>query len=63
MHIYIYIYAYIYSDVMETIILITTMAMDGQWWNSRIVCVKSNRVLNKYWARSINILINTEIGS
>ena len=38
-------------------------AMDGQWRSSRIVSVRTNRVLNKHWARSINILIKTEIVS
>ena len=37
-------------------------AMDGQWRNSRIVSV-TNRALNKHKAKSLNILINTEIGS
>ena len=36
-------------------------AMDGQWWSSRIVSVRTNRVLNKSKARSINILIKIEI--
>ena len=38
-------------------------AMDGQWRSSRIVSVRTNRVLNKHWARSVNILIKTEIVS
>ena len=27
--------------------------MDRQWWNSRIISVRTNRVLNKHKARSI----------
>ena len=38
-------------------------AMDGQWQSSRIVSVGTNRVLNKHWPRSMDILIKTEIGS
>ena len=38
-------------------------AMDGQWWSSCIVCARTNRVLNKHQARSVNILIKTETGS
>ena len=34
-----------------------TPAMDGQWRSSRIVSVRTNRVLNKHQARSVNILI------
>ena len=38
-------------------------AMGGQWGISRIVSGRTNRVLNKHKARSVNILIQTEIGS
>ena len=39
------------------------LAMDGQWWSSRIVSVRTNRVLSKHYSRSVNALIKTEIGS
>ena len=38
-------------------------AMDGQWWSSRIVSVRTDRLLNKHHASSINALIKTEVGS
>ena len=38
-------------------------AMDGQWRSSRIVSARTNRVLNKHLARSINTPIKTEFGS
>ena len=38
-------------------------AMDGQWWGSHIVSVKTNRVPNKHQARSVKTLVKTEIGS
>ena len=34
-------------------------AMDGRWQSSRIVSIRTNRVLNKHQARSVNILIKT----
>ena len=37
-------------------------ATDGQRRSSRVVSVRTNRVLNKHNARSVNILIKTEIG-
>ena len=59
-HIYIYMYIYIYkySDVMKTFQCPSSSspqwlcgdmpAMDGQWRSSRIVSVRTNRVLNKH---------------
>ena len=38
------------------------LAMDGQWRSARIVSVRTNRVLNKHYERSIYTLIKTEIG-
>ena len=29
-------------------------AMDGQWWRSRIVSVRTDRVFNKHKAKSVN---------
>ena len=37
-------------------------AMEGQWRSSRIISVRTNRVLNKHQARSLNTSIKTEIG-
>ena len=66
MHIYIYIYIvtpWRPSSSSRQWLCSNIPAMDGQCWNSYIVSVKTNRVLNKHWARRTNMLINTEIGS
>ena len=57
-YVYIYIYIYKYSDVMKTFQCPSSSspqwlcgdmpAMDGQWRSSRIVSVRTNRVLNKH---------------
>ena len=38
-------------------------AMDSQWRSSCVARVRTNRVLNKHYARSLNTLIKREIGS
>ena len=51
MYVFIYIYMYVYIYVY---MLCGDMpAMEGHWWSSRIVSVRTNRVLKKDKGRSI----------
>ena len=69
-HIYIYTYTYIFIRQSNVPSFSSPQwlcgdmpAMDSQWKSSRIFSVRINRMLNKHYARNVNILIKTEIGS